>query len=159
VAAILDLSLSSETAGEERRHTVGDHRALVVGRKQGGALETMWPSNQHLEAAAERVGCDPRFVGRRQLPSGRHDGGFDALAPGRGDSLRVKHRDRRQSILVDADAMRLTVESTPFGQTPIMKSILSAVPAPKENPQSGKDLGRALAIEFVELSRTESYGC
>ena len=39
-----------------------------------------------------------------------------------------------------------------------MKSILSAVPAPKENPQSGKDLGRALPIEFVELSRTESYG-
>jgi hypothetical protein len=29
---------------------------------------------------------------------------------------------------------------------------------PKENPQSGKDLGRALPIEFVELSRTESYG-
>ncbi len=41
---------------------------------------------------------------------------------------------------------------------PIMKSILSVVPAPKENPQSGKDLGRALPIEFVELSRTESYG-
>ena len=39
-----------------------------------------------------------------------------------------------------------------------MKSILSAVPAPKENPQSGKDRGRALPIEFVELSRTESYG-
>jgi hypothetical protein len=38
-----------------------------------------------------------------------------------------------------------------------MKNILSAVPAPKENPQSGKDLGRALPIEFVELSRTESY--
>jgi hypothetical protein len=32
------------------------------------------------------------------------------------------------------------------------------VPAPKENPQGGKDLGRALPIEFVELSRTESYG-
>jgi hypothetical protein len=43
-------------------------------------------------------------------------------------------------------------------QFPLMKSILSAVPAPKENPQSGKDLGRALPIEFVELSRTESYG-
>jgi hypothetical protein len=28
----------------------------------------------------------------------------------------------------------------------------------KENPQSRKDLGRALPIEFVELSRTESYG-
>ena len=41
---------------------------------------------------------------------------------------------------------------------PILKSILSVVPAPKENPQSGKDLGRALPIEFVELSRTESYG-
>jgi len=41
---------------------------------------------------------------------------------------------------------------------PIMKSILSVVPAPKENPQSGKDPGRALPIEFVELSRTESYG-
>jgi hypothetical protein len=40
----------------------------------------------------------------------------------------------------------------------LMKSILSVVPAPKENPQSGKDLGRALPIEFVELSRTESYG-
>ena len=39
-----------------------------------------------------------------------------------------------------------------------MKSILSAVPAPEENPQSGKDLERALPIEFVELSRTESYG-
>ena len=39
-----------------------------------------------------------------------------------------------------------------------MKSILSVVPAPKENSQSGKDLGRALPIEFVELSRTESYG-
>jgi hypothetical protein len=43
-------------------------------------------------------------------------------------------------------------------QLPIMKSILSVVPAPKENPQSGKDPGRALPIEFVELSRTESYG-
>jgi hypothetical protein len=41
---------------------------------------------------------------------------------------------------------------------PIMKSILSAVPAPKENPQRGKAQGRALPIEFVELSRTESYG-
>jgi hypothetical protein len=40
----------------------------------------------------------------------------------------------------------------------LMKSILSAVPAPKGNSQSGKDLGRALPIEFVELSRTESYG-
>src|SRR5215831_8331383 len=40
----------------------------------------------------------------------------------------------------------------------LMKSILSAVPAPKENPQSGRDLERALPIEFVELSRTESYG-
>jgi hypothetical protein len=40
----------------------------------------------------------------------------------------------------------------------LMKSILSVVPAPKENPQSGKELGRALPIEFVELSRTESYG-
>jgi len=39
-----------------------------------------------------------------------------------------------------------------------MKSILSAVPAPKERSQSGKGLGRALAIEFVELSRTETYG-
>jgi hypothetical protein len=29
---------------------------------------------------------------------------------------------------------------------------------PKENSQGGKDLGRALPIEFVELSRTESYG-
>src|SRR5260370_42173742 len=41
---------------------------------------------------------------------------------------------------------------------PIMKSILSVVPAPKENPQRGKELGRALPIEFVEVSRTESYG-
>ena len=29
---------------------------------------------------------------------------------------------------------------------------------PQKNPRSGKDLGRALPIEFVELSRTESYG-
>jgi hypothetical protein len=29
---------------------------------------------------------------------------------------------------------------------------------PQRNPQSGKDLGRALPIEFVELSRAESYG-
>jgi hypothetical protein len=44
------------------------------------------------------------------------------------------------------------------GQLTILKSILSVVPAPKENSQGGKDLGRALPIEFVELSRTESYG-
>jgi hypothetical protein len=44
------------------------------------------------------------------------------------------------------------------GYRALMKSILSAVPAPKENPQSGKDLERALMIEIVELSRTESYG-
>jgi hypothetical protein len=31
------------------------------------------------------------------------------------------------------------------------------VPAPKD-PESGKGPGRALPIEFVELSRTESYG-
>jgi hypothetical protein len=31
------------------------------------------------------------------------------------------------------------------------------VPAPKSS-QSGKGLGRALPIECVELSRTESYG-
>jgi hypothetical protein len=34
----------------------------------------------------------------------------------------------------------------------LMKSILSAVPAPKENPQSGKDLERALSIECSSLS-------
>ena len=39
-----------------------------------------------------------------------------------------------------------------------MESILSVVPAPKEDPQNGKDLGRAPPIEFVELSRTASYG-
>ena len=52
----------------------------------------------------------------------------------------------------------LTEGSPPIRKAPIMKSILSAVPAPKENPESGKDLERALPIEFVELSRTESYG-
>jgi len=29
---------------------------------------------------------------------------------------------------------------------------------PKESPQSGRGLGRALPIELVELSRIESYG-
>ena len=29
---------------------------------------------------------------------------------------------------------------------------------PQKCPQSGKGVGRALPIEFVELSRTESYG-
>jgi len=36
-----------------------------------------------------------------------------------------------------------------------MKSILSVVPAPREASRVGKVLGRALPIEFVELSRTE----
>ena len=41
---------------------------------------------------------------------------------------------------------------------PIMKSILSVVPAPRKIRRVGKAWGRALPIEFVELSRTESYG-
>ena len=38
-----------------------------------------------------------------------------------------------------------------------MKSILSVVPAPKKSAERERP-GRALPIEFVELSRTESYG-
>ena len=45
-----------------------------------------------------------------------------------------------------------------LSRLPIMKSILSVVPAPERKFAEWKDLGRALPIEFVELSRTESYG-
>jgi len=43
-------------------------------------------------------------------------------------------------------------------KAPILKSILSVVPAPRKIRRVGKAWGRALPIEFVELSRTESYG-
>jgi hypothetical protein len=64
------------------------------------------------------------------------------------DRTRKRIKDGRHVVL---DFYDLLIE-------PILKSILSVVPAPKENPQSGKDPGRALPIECVELSRTESYG-
>jgi len=47
---------------------------------------------------------------------------------------------------------------SPVSVLPIMKSILSVVPAPRKIRRVGKAWGRALPIEFVELSRTESYG-
>jgi hypothetical protein len=39
----------------------------------------------------------------------------------------------------------------------LTKSILSVVPAPRRSSERER-LGRALPIEYVELSRTESYG-
>ena len=69
----------------------------------------------------------------------------------------MNHR-LRKGVRLDGVAA-VSSSTRKLAQFPIMKSILSVVPAPpKENSQSGKDLRRALPIEFVELSRTESYG-
>ena len=53
----------------------------------------------------------------------------------------------------------IPLQSADESHRALMKSILSVVPAPqKKIRRVRKTRGRALPIEFVELSRTESYG-
>jgi hypothetical protein len=98
-----------------------------------------------LAAQPEEVGIVPEI----HLLKGQVDG------PSRSRTCRLRIAP---GITRHPELGRKSGTRSPAAKLPIMKSILSAVPAPKENPQSGKDLGRALPIEFVELSRTESYG-
>jgi hypothetical protein len=60
----------------------------------------------------------------------------------------VNYKDGREWVFANKGGMGIG----------IMKSILSVVPAPRKIRRVGKAWGRALPIEFVELSRTESYG-
>src|SRR4051794_8504958 len=84
---------------QRRSHMRRDHRWILLHDKRDRPLQTMRTRQQHLETAAHRIGGNPRLVRRREVAASRFDGRYDALAPDRGESLRIEDGDRHQMIL------------------------------------------------------------
>jgi hypothetical protein len=58
-----------------------DDRRLLVLSEVDCALKAMQPGDKHLEPAAERIGGDPCFMGRRYVSTTSDHRAFDRIAP------------------------------------------------------------------------------